>query len=229
VQQATRALGLAAAGAILASIDRPAMGRLTASYFRCRCGHPVGPRPLCLLGALALLVIVPAQSFAATQTRQFVAWKDGKPTTQVVSRRNGDCFTNSTTNTRFDAWRCIVGSSLYDPCFENLDSEVGEVLCVSTPWESKGRIVFSDLDPSNRNELPSRPWAVKLGSGKRCSFIGGATAVSRGRRLNYVCRSGDPCPCLYGVPNRSKPTWRIFQAGLGGANWHRVKIAVAWR
>lgn len=189
----------------------------------------MGRRYLCLIGFLALLAVVPAQSFAATKTRRFVAWEEGQPTVRVVSRRNGDCFTNSSSNPRFDAWRCIVGSSLYDPCFENLDSDFGEVLCVATPWEKKGRIVLSDLDPRDRTELPSRPWAVRLTSGKRCSFIGGATAVSHGRRLNYVCRRGQPCPCLYGVPDRSRPTWRIFQAGLGGVNWHQVKIAVAWR
>jgi hypothetical protein len=163
---------------------------------------------------------------AATKQRKFVAWKDGKPTVRVTARRNFDCLDSSQVNYRADAWRC-VGAFLYDPCFENLAEEkFGELLCVSSPWADSGILAFSALDYDNRYKRKHRPWAIVLTSGKRCRFVAGATGVSHGRRLNYVCGNGKSF--LYGEPDRSKPTWRIFAGKTDGRNWHREKIRTAW-
>lgn len=174
-----------------------------------------------------LLAAPPTQ--AATKQRKFVAWKDGKPTVRVEWRRELNCSESSHVNYRSDAWRCFGRAFLYDPCFENLaEEELGELLCVPSPWADSGIFVFSALDYDNRFKRQHTPWAIVLTSGKRCRFAAGATGVSHGRRLNYVCGSGNRTSFLYGKPDRSKPTWRIFAGKADGRNWHREKIRTAW-
>jgi hypothetical protein len=175
---------------------------------------------------VAALATSPAS--AGTKQRRFVAWEDGKPTVRVTSRRNGDCYTASYVDVRPDTWRCFVGNLILDPCFEKPD-EYGVVLCVSSPWERTGRIVFPDLSDSVGGGR-GHPWALKTKSGRRCTFVSGASNVVNGRRLNYFCgRPKRPCPCLFGLPKRTRPTWTIFAGGVSGENWHRVPLAVSWR
>jgi hypothetical protein len=186
-------------------------------------------RLVCLLLACAAgLAAVPTLADAATKKRRFVAWEDGRPTLRVEARRELDCNSSSYVDTRSDAWRCFGRGFIYDPCFENLaEEEFGELLCVRTPWSDSGVLAFSALDYGDRFNAPDHPWAIVLTSGKRCRFVSGATGVSHGRRLNYICgRSGS---FLYGLPDRSRPTWRIFAGRVEGANWHREKIRAVWR
>ena len=92
--------------------------------------------------------------------------------------------------------------------------------------QQSGILAFSALDYDNRTSERKHPWALVLVPGRRCRFLGGGTAVSHGRRLNYSCaRRG---PFVYGLPDRSRPTWRVFVAGFEGRGWHREKVRVAW-
>jgi len=194
----------------------------------------VGGGPLiCLLAVAATgLALIPGWAGAATEKKRFVAWENGEPALPVESRRDLDCNSSSYVNTRSDAWRCFGRRFIYDPCFENLaEEEFGELFCVRSPWANSGVLAFSALDYDDRFGSRDHPWALVTNSGKRCRFISGASSVSHGRRLNYFCHrpSLKPCPCVYGLPDRSRPTWRIFVAGLMGRNWHREKVRVAWR
>jgi hypothetical protein len=184
-------------------------------------------RLICLgLLAVASLSVLAASSSAATKQRRFVAWENGRPTLPVDYRRELDCNTSSHVNPRSDAWRCFGRSTVYDPCFENLaEEEFGELFCVRRPWSKSGVFVFSALDYGDKFKRRRRPWGIVLTSGNRCNFLAGATAVSHGRRLNYDCGSGS---YLYGTPDRSKPTWRIFAGKTEGRNWHREKIRTVW-
>jgi hypothetical protein len=148
----------------------------------------------------------------------------------VDKRRELDCNSSSFVNPRLDAWRCFGRSYIHDPCFENLaEEEFGELLCVSSPWARSGVLALSALDYSDRFRSRRHPWALVLTSGRRCRFVSGGTDAARGRRLNYICGAHGGCLCLYGLPDRSRPTWRIFAGGVMGRNWHRERIRVAWR
>jgi hypothetical protein len=189
------------------------------------------------LSAMVLAVALagwalPATANAATELRRFVAWQDGRPAVTVDGRRNGSCDSSSYVNPRLDAWRCIAGHFIYDPCFENLaEEEYGELLCVASPWARSGRIMFSALDYDDRFRGRRGPWALEMSNGRRCIFVSGASDQVRGRRLNYVCRLSRPgsCPCGYGLPPRTRPYWRLFVGGLMGRGWHTERVRYVWR
>ena len=61
-----------------------------------------------------------------------------------------------------------------------------EALCLSSPYSRRAvrlRLAEPPSEPALRGGFA--PWGMTLLSGKRCVLIGGATAVIRGRRLNY--------------------------------------------
>ena len=177
----------------------------------------------------ALMLLVGAETAAAaTEVRRYRAWDSkGDPRVARFTERRGDCYTSSFQSARGDAWRCIAGNRLMDPCFENPMFD-NEVLCVAAPWSREGVLVRSRLDPDDRFATTHpRPWALELRA-HRCVFLSGGTLVLMGHRLNYACgRNG---PGLYGVPIRKRPTWRIRSARTPDADrFPLVPIRVAWR
>jgi hypothetical protein len=189
------------------------------------------PIAIAVAAALALIMVVPAVGDAATQQKRYRAWDArGVATVQAMNERRGDCNSNSFINSRSDAWRCFVGNTILDPCFENPVFD-REVLCVPSPWARSGTLVRSRLDPDDRFPLTrTRPWALRLVNGRGCVSVSGATTVVRGSRMNYICRHFRTGPFLFGAPNRSRPTWTI---SLGHtyepARFKRVRIRAAWR
>jgi hypothetical protein len=188
-------------------------------------------RSICL-GASTLLVLlaVSSTSLGSTQVKRYHAWDsdDGNPTVGSWSERHGDCNTSSYVDPRLDTWRCFVGGSIQDPCFEN-PTDDGELMCVESPWARRGILVRSRLDPADRFPYKAHAWAMRLSSGTRCGFVSGASAVVRGKRLNYACgRTG--AAFLFGLPSHRRPTWTIIKArDPDGAGWKRTRIRAVWR
>lgn len=166
-----------------------------------------------LLAALALA----ASAGGASQTTRvtiFRAYQDGKvaPGLTVANTLKGECFAGSIADIRSDAWRCIVGNSVADPCFSD-PAVASWVLCPlnGSPFGTKLlRISLSKALPKNLGNHGSagqgNPWTVKLVGGKICTFLTGATFPFHGKRVNYGC---DRTTFLAGSPNRSGPTWTI--------------------
>jgi hypothetical protein len=101
------------------------------------------------------------------------------------------------------------------------------------PLDALGWLVFDRLEYERRNDgVRQPPWALVLMSGRRCGFISGATGFARGRRLNYLCpvrRGRNPCPCLFGRPDRRRPVWHISAGDdVFGHGWRRLRIRTAW-
>jgi hypothetical protein len=193
----------------------------------------VGARTIALTAAaaLGLTLAVPPLSDAATRKKHYEAWDArGDPTVDEFKRRRGDCNSNSFINSRSDAWRCFVGNTILDPCFEDPVFD-REVLCVPSPWARSGTLVRSRLYPDDRFPLSrTRPWALRLATGRGCVSVSGATNVVRGRRLNYICRHFTTGPFLFGVPNRSRPTWTIMLGRIyEPKRFKRVRIRTSWR
>jgi hypothetical protein len=152
-----------------------------------------------------------------------------------VSRtRRGFCWVGSLADSgRSDAWRCLSGNLIHDPCFSD-KSKPGPsfVVCPSTPWSrAVVKIVLTrklPLGQANPAGSPLRraPWAIEVASGKKCLALTGATGQIAGRGVSYGCVGGG---YLLGTPRRAKPTWTIFYAaGYKARRATRVTIAEAW-
>src|ERR1017187_1165279 len=60
----------------------------------------------------------------------------GTPTVRVTNTVRGHCWTGSLAAAREDAWRCMSGNLIYDPCFSSASAR-GIVLCPATgAWSS---------------------------------------------------------------------------------------------
>jgi hypothetical protein len=179
----------------------------------------------CLVVALA----VPAVAGARTKVHHFTPFdavgqlKSG----YLATHSPGDCPQPSFVDSRrHDVWRCNTGNLIRDPCFESPVSDT-EVVCVTSPWTHKALVVRALLPARQGESHSSAPWAIKLAR-RRCVFISGGTNAIGRRRLNYAC--GRHGPVLYGVPNRSKPTWTISLAkNFESRSLRRVRVRAAWR
>ncbi len=147
----------------------------------------------------------------------------------AVSARSagGSCFGSSNVTTRTDAYRCMSGNDIYDPCFFVNQTQV---LCpTSGPWTNRGLLLNVGTLPSTPGTqdqgTKGQPWAIQLGSGTNCVAISGATNVIAGQRLGYDCSGGVG---LYGNVQRSGSAWMIFVGTPHSATLSLRPIAVAW-
>jgi hypothetical protein len=186
-------------------------------------------RTVCLLAVVGVSLGGGAGPVAgATKVKRYKAWTPGgDPVVGEFTERGGECSSSSYASRRSDAWRCFAGSSIHDPCFENPLND-REVVCVRSPWARAGTVLRSRLDPSERFPIKAGPWYLVIRGGVRCGFVGGATSVVQGFRLNYVC--GRRGPYLFGKPIRTRPTWRIRMSRKpDGPRLRAVPVRVAWR
>jgi hypothetical protein len=161
------------------------------------------------------------QAFAAT----------GAPAIKVRPVR-GSCFSGSLTSARSDAWRCITGNDLYDPCFSAAVAP-GVVVCPNyDPTRGTEIRLTKRLPVAQANHgtssAKSRPWALELYSGVYCGLASGALSVVDGLPNDYFCgpraKSG-----LWGSPRRSTEPWTIFSAPFAAKTLsRRVSIKHAW-
>lgn len=141
---------------------------------------------------------------------------------------------------RSDAWRCPA----WDPCFEVPTDVPGEaeLLCVGYPWSGNGDfnprspVHFEGSVPAHEQyQLTdvSKPWALELANGLRCSFVGGATGVVDGARVNYGCDPEGAIKWVVGYPDQSTSSWRVrllemdqsLNTVLGSED---VSVLIAW-
>ena len=172
----------------------------------------------------------PALAGTTTQTHIYQAFSgSGRPTVRITSILRGSCWSSSLAAGRDDAWRCMSGNYIFDPCFSSPKAQ-GVVLCVVSPWSRSGvEIVLTKRLPNPYAGRPSTtglPWAIQTSAGLRCGFVTGGTAALRGGRANYGCNSNE---WLWGAPFRSSEPWMIYAAAVDAKRLSkRVKIAVAW-
>lgn len=142
----------------------------------------------------------------------------------------GNCFAGAISTGRRDAWRCMAGNVIYDPCFSS-SKRPGTVLCPDGPWLATGvKIRLTVRLPAGNRAAPSllaRPWALELYDGRRCRVITGASTVVQGQRANYGCAGNQDG--LWGNPDRSTQPWSIFTAPFDAQMLSaRAAIRRAW-
>jgi serine/threonine protein kinase len=147
----------------------------------------------------------------------------------VTKTQRGNCWTTSETAARTDAYRCMSGNNIYDPCFTAV--QPGQALCpVDGPWSNSGVLLthsgpVAGLTPNKDEGTRGPPWAIQLGDGTNCLAISGATSLIAGQRLGYGCSGGVG---LYGEVQRKGSVWMIYVGTAHSATLAVKPIAVAW-
>ncbi len=157
------------------------------------------------------------QSLAMAAALTLAAWGAGPApastaSTTVVkySPRNmkaqkmmdGNCWTSSIASTRKDAYRCMSGNSIYDPCF-TIDRK-----SVACPTDlSAGRGIVLDLTkplPPPESPLPApQAFEMVLQSGAKCNRATGTVVAD----FPYYC-TGESSVCQ--GPDLAKPQAAYF-------------------
>ncbi|HEY8283853.1 MAG TPA: hypothetical protein VIJ28_05665 [Chloroflexota bacterium] len=119
----------------------------------------------------------------------------------------GDCgMGESQALDRADAWRCIVGNVIYDPCFST-SSHATWVICAVEPGKPVGiKVNLAKPLPTHAPARDKQPWVITLGDGTSCGFVSGATFGFGGQRANYGCTKTD---WLIGLPTTGKVWWAV--------------------
>ena len=73
---------------------------------------------------------------------------------------------------------------------------------------------------------PRNPWGLLLHSGRKCTFLQGASGTHHGERISYSCGGH---LYLYGEPDRSTPAWRIGAASYRRGHWHHDRLVTITR
>ncbi len=172
-----------------------------------------------LLGTLLLALAAPAVAAGAPAThviRFAVTDAGGKllPGFTVTSNVRGSCWTGSLSTFRADAWRCMVGNEIRDPCYAPA-TNARVVYCPSSAT-LKSLLAITLTKPLPLNESNhggansvANPTMIVLSGGASCWFLTGASEAIHGMRANYGCSDGR---VLVGDVDRSAPRWRIRAA-----------------
>ncbi len=180
------------------------------------------------LSALLLAIfLVPAASLASGATRvihfgPFGSHGGMRLDYRASSTLHGYCWTESIASARSDAWRCMVGNRIFDPCFTNPSHS--RVACADDAFSRSVTLVVLDRPLPRRgpNQSPPLPWALRLANGTRCQVATGATGIVGGMRLNYACSSRG---WVLGDIDRSQEPWRVYYSAKADGS-HSRKISV---
>ncbi len=134
----------------------------------------------------------PSTAPKATEVVRFTPPKPDTGTTQ-----DGSCFARSIAlSWREDAYRCMAGNRISDPCFALPDASI---VCGANPTQADAKPFLMRVtgglptQPLNAAQIEAgkkNAWLVKLADGTVCGFLTGATAGFDGKRTNYGCTDG---------------------------------------
>lgn len=136
------------------------------------------------------------------------------PQTPVTRTVSGRCFTSSVSDPdRTDAYRCLGGNLLLDPCLPQVPPvATGAVLvCPQTPFGPSVRLRTTGPLPAGLPSPPApMPWAVRTASGLVCQSVGGGTVttVAGGSALYRCGPGGESGVLLDGVDSSAGATGR---------------------
>ncbi len=150
----------------------------------------------------------------------------------VTGQASGSCFAASAASpTRPDAYRCMSGNRILDPCFTSLNPR-DPMACSADPWSANAVLLTRSgalpgrTRASEPNYPAGTPWALELANGQRCVALTGATAPVAGLRMNYGCPDGG---VVAGPIDRTLPVWRVFyETGSRSLSLSQVGVRVAW-
>lgn len=156
--------------------------------------------------ALALTMIAAAQAGSSGSIPVSAApvWAPPVQFTDVIpffprgalgSQASGECWTSSNVLPRANAWRCMIGNDIYDPCFSS-SSSADWVACDVNPL-SDGlggglRVnLTAPLAPDIWTSDTIYPWYMELADGTTCYSLGRDTFPVDDDWANYACAGAD--------------------------------------
>ena len=146
-----------------------------------------------MLKALALVAVVAASSTVVNYSpREMKAEKT----------LGGNCWTSSIASTRADAYRCMTGNEIYDPCFVIDPKSVG---CPTDLSANAGTVLklTKPLPPAESPPPAPQAFAMVLQSGAKCNRATGTVVAD----FPYYC-SGETSVCQ--GPDLAKPQPAYF-------------------
>ena len=119
----------------------------------------------------------------------------------------GSCFSGSIGLPRPDAWRCMVGNEILDPCLQSPKGTRSGLVCVVGDKGVRLRLMKTlPRAFRNRPETSFFAWRLALANGDVCQrFTGTAAGVIQGHGLVYGCTSGGTTT----EPTRSPRGWKV--------------------
>ena len=142
------------------------------------------------------------------------------PSGAGMNTKEGHCWTSSIAAPRADAWRCMVGNEIFDPCFESTDREA--VVCMPDPPKGEEGFRLKLNKPLPKPEITSEAaamggkggWLVELSDGTLCRPVTGASWLVDEKMVTYYCESSSSNVVLLDTLNTNEPQWLAEKATL---------------
>src|SRR5271166_4856225 len=147
---------------------------------------------------------------------------------KVASTASGSCWTGSIAANRPDAYRCMTGNEISDPCFVR---DAKSVACPDIPTADSGLIIkLTKPLPDNRVSGAATPWAMSLAGHVGCR-VGTGTVIDG---FPYYCTGSLVCAEASAPPQSSQffTECGTGQAGPSGAHVvskKRYAVITIWR
>jgi len=142
----------------------------------------------------------------------------------VTKTLHGSCLSGSIGLPRPDAWRCIAGNFILDPCLESPLGPKVPLICVTYTGDTAVRFTLMKPLPKKFENHPEKrflAWRLVLANGDVCErFTGTAAGVVQGRGLVYGCTSGGTTT----EPNRSGAAWAVRYLAKGKSPFKVKKL-----
>jgi hypothetical protein len=194
---------------------------------------------------MALVAAILGIAGCAASVRPPTAGAVAVPATQVVrytpkrpagEPSEGDCWTRSAAADRDDAWRCSVGSAVFDPCFA-LSEGAPEVVCAAEPATGATGFVVHLARPLPVEPAPAAgtpaPWRFRLADGEQCDPFTGTMPLLGDEVAHWYCF--DPAaPARLGLItrlDRGAPwvaSWVAHSPGAGDPKPRAIPVTDVW-
>jgi len=141
-----------------------------------------------------------------------------------ASTVRGYCWVSSLGSIRSDAFRCVTGNEIFDPCFAS-PYATGQVAC-GYPSQTSVTIIQLTKALPQAGTAPSgkqpNPWLIVLANGQQCWVNTSAGIEVDGMTQTFGCRDG---ASLFGSPQRDESIWTIFYQAKSGSSLTPASIA----
>lgn len=152
-----------------------------------------------MLAVLAAAVPALAAPLLAAHTNAIVL---NAKSLHIVTRESGYCWTSSIASQRSDAYRCMVGNGIHDPCFTLSQRSVA---CPADPAANTAlEITLTKPLPPAQQHAAANAWQMRLVSGEICN-IGTGTVLPG---YPFYCSGKSDLVCS--APPPGKPKGPVF-------------------
>lgn len=138
----------------------------------------------CAFSLAALLATAPALAAPTLAAHSNVVVFEARGM-HVSARQSGHCWTASIASQRSDAYRCMAGNAIHDPCFTISPHEVA---CPTDVADNRG-IALELTRPLPPPTSTRNVWQMLLSSGARCNIGTGTTIPG----YPFYCSGGLVC------------------------------------